>query len=200
MFHDWKRLSARFLPALTLLSVLLFSNCSPQKRLAKTQEQRKNSTHEQLAADWEITHDSIFFRELCEALREQLAIERTRNRTTAEDVETVTREYDTSRPADTLTGKPPLLRETTQRRHRSDSVQDSSRLRQTQARDTRTAAGSMTQEQDQLHLRGESDQQTATDTATTTKSRRGLTWWQKALCFVGLLSLIYIFYRFFKNK
>ena len=96
--------------------------------------------------------------------------------------------------------KPPLLRETTQRRHRSDSVQDSSRLRQTQARDTRTAAGSMTQEQDQLHLRGESDQQTATDTATTTKSRRGLTWWQKALCFVGLLSLTYIFYRFFKNK
>ena len=79
-------------------------------------------------------------------------------------------------------------------------MQDSSRLRQTQARDTRTAAGSMTQEQDQLHLRGESDQQTATDTATTTKSRRGLTWWQKALCFVGLLSLTYIFYRFFKNK
>ena len=92
MFHDWKRLSARYLPALTLLSVLLFSNCSPQKRLAKTQEQ------------------------------------------------------------------------------------------------------------DQLQLRRESDQQTATDTATTTKSRRGLTWWQKALCFVGLLSLIYIFYRFFKNK
>lgn len=200
MFHDWKKQSARFLPALTLLSVLLFSNCSPQKRLIKTQEQRKNSTHEQLAANREITHDSIFFRELCEALREQLAIERTRNRTTAEDIETVTREYDTSRPADTLTGKPPLLRETTQRRHRSDSVQDSSRLRQTQARDTRTAAGSMTQEQDQLHLRGESDQQTATDTATTTKSRRGLTWWQKALCFVGLLSLTYIFYRFFKNK
>ena len=111
MFHDWKRLSARYLPALTLLSVLLFSNCSPQKRLAKTQEQRTNNTHEQFAADREITRDSIFFRELCEALREQLAIERTRNRTTVEDVETVTREYDTSRPADTLTGKPPLLRE-----------------------------------------------------------------------------------------
>ena len=166
----------------------------------ETQEQRTNNTHEQFAADREITRDSIFFRELCEALREQLAIERTRNRTTVEDVETVTREYDTSRPADTLTGKPPLLRETTQRRLRSDSVQDSSRLRQTQARDTRTATGSMTQEQDQLQLRRESDQQTATDTATTTKSRRGLTWWQKALCFVGLLSLIYIFYRFFKNK
>lgn len=200
MFHDWKKQSARFLPALTLLSVLLFSNCSPQKRLIKTQEQRKNSTHEQLAANREITHDSIFFRELCEALREQLAIERTRNRTTAEDIETVTREYDTSRPADTLTGKPPLLRETTQRRHRSDLVRDSSRLRQTQTHDTYATAGGMTQEQEQLRLRGESNQQTTANTAITAKSRRGLTWWQKALCFVGLLSLTYIFYRFFKNK
>lgn len=183
-----------------LLNALLFSNCSPQKQLAKTQERRQNNAHEQFAADREIRRDSIFFRELCEALREQLAIERTRDRATAEDVETITREYDTSRPADTLTGRPPLLRETTQRRHRSDSVRDSSRLRQTQTRDTHATAGGMAQEQQQLQLRGESDQQTATDTATETENSRGLAWWQKALCFVGLLSLIYIFYRFFKNK
>lgn len=175
-------------------------SCSPLKQTATTRSQNNDSAHEQFAADREITRDSIFFRELCEALRKQLAIERTRNRTTAEDVETVTREYDTSRPADTLTGKPPLLRETTQRRHRSDSVRDSNRLRQTQARNIHTAVVGITQEQDQLQLRGDSDQQTATATATTTKSRRGLTWWQKALCFVGCLSLIYIFYRFFKNK
>lgn len=175
-------------------------SCSPLKQTAATRIRNNDSAHEQLAANREITRDSIFFRELCEALRGQLSIERTRNRATAEDVETVTREYDTSRPADTLTGKPPLLRETIRRRHRSDSVQDSSRLRQTQTRDTHTTAGGITQERNQLQLSEESDQQTATDTATTIKSRRGLTWWQKALCFIGLLTLIYIFYRFFKNK
>lgn len=190
----------KYRAALMLPSVLFLVSCSPLKQTAATRIRNNDSAHEQLAANWEITRDSIFFRELCEALREQLSIERTRNRATAEDVETVTREYDTSRPADTLTGKPPLLRETIRRRHRSDSVQDSSRLRQTQTRDTHTTAGGITQERNQLQLSEESDQQTATDTATTTKSRRGLTWWQKALCFIGLLTLIYIFYRFFKNK
>ena len=190
----------KYRAALMLPSVLFLVSCSPLKQTATTRSRNNDSAHGQFAADREITLDSIFFRELYEALREQLAIERTRNRATAEDVETVTREYDTSRPADTLTGKPPLLRETTQRRHRSDSVQDSSRLRQTQTRDTHTTAGGITQERNQLQLSEESDQQTATDTATTTKSRRGLTWWQKALCFIGLLTLIYIFYRFFKNK
>lgn len=183
-----------------LPSVLFLVSCSPLKQTATTRSRNDDSAHGQFAADQKITRDSIFFRELCEALREQLAIERTRNRATAEDVETVTREYDTSRPTDTLTGKPPLLRETTQRRHRSDSMRDSSRLQQTKTRDSHIADKGMTQELQQVQLRGESDRQTTTDTAITTESRRGLTWWQKALCFVGLLTLIYIFYRLLKNK
>lgn len=183
-----------------LLSALLSSNCSPQKRLAKTQEKQHSDAQEQLTADRDRTRDSAFFGELYEALRRQLAIEQTRNRTTAEDVETVTREYDTSRPADTLTGKPPLLRETTQRRHRSDSVQDSSRLRQTATRDTHATAEGSAHGQEQLRIRSDASRQATTETATQTEERRGLLWWQKALCFVGLLTLIYIFYRFFKNK
>lgn len=175
-------------------------SCSPLKQTATTRSRNNDSAHGQFAADREISLDSIFFRELCEALREQLAIERTRNRATVEDVETVTREYDTSRPADTLTGKPPLLRETTQRRHRSDSVQDSSRLRQTQTRDTHTTAGGITQERNLIQLREESDLQTATDTTTTSKSRRGLTWWHYALWITGLLAVAAGSYRLFKKR
>lgn len=200
MFHDWKKLSAKYLPVLTLLSALLSSNCSPQKQLAKTQERQHSNAQEQLTADRDRTRDSAFFRELYEALHRQLAIEQTRNRTTAEDVETVTREYDTSRPADTLTGKPPLLRETTQRRHRTDSLRDASRLQQTDIRDTHTTAEGSAHEQDQLRVRSDASREATTKTETQTETRRGLSWWQKALCYVGLLTLTYLFYRFFKNK
>lgn len=174
-------------------------SCSPLKQTATTRSRSDDNRQGQFTADREITRDSIFFRELYEALREQLAIEHTRHRATAEDVETVTRVYDTSRPVDTLTGKPPLLRETTQRRHRTDSVRDASRLQQTQTRDSHMTAEGMAQEQQQLQFRGEYNRQTAVDTATETESRRGLLWWQKALCCMGLLTLLYIFYRIFNH-
>lgn len=182
-----------------LLNVLLFWNCSPQKRLSKTQEQEQSNVQEQIVANREITRDSAFFRRLCEALRQQLDIERTCERTSAEDIETLTREYDTSRPADSLTGKPPLLRETTQRQHRTDSVRDASHLRQTQTRNTYEVAEGAAQEQEQLQLRADSNRQMTTERATEEEQQRGLAWWQKTLCFVGLLTLIYAFYRIY-NK
>lgn len=182
-----------------LLNALSFSSCSPQRHLARTQEHRESSSQEHFAAEGQLTRDSAFFRHLYEALREQLEIEQTRDRATSEAVETVTREYDTSRPVDTLTGKPPLLRETTQRRHRTDSVRDASRLRQTQTRDRHEVSQGASHEDEQMQLRGEHAGQSTVDTTAATESRRGLTGWQKALCFVGLLTLLYLIYKVFNN-
>lgn len=182
-----------------LLSVLLSLSCSPRKQLTRTQEQRQSEWQQQLLAEQYRIRDSLYWSELDEILQRQIALYRTRDRTIAEDVETLTREYDTSRPVDSLTGKPPLLRETTRRRHRTDSLRDSARARQTETREAQVQTAGELQQREQSHLQGEADRTTQAEAATETESRRGLAWWQKALCLVGVLTLIYILYRIFKN-
>ena len=78
--------------------------------------------------------DSLFFRALCEELHRSLDGERHLHRVVGEEIETVTREYDTSRQVDTLTGTPPLRRETIRRRRLTDSTCEAGRVRQTEHR------------------------------------------------------------------
>lgn len=80
------------------------------------------------------TRDSLFFRALCEELLRSLESERLLNRVISGEVETVTREYDTSRPVDTLSGTPPLRRETIRRQRLTDSTREAGRVRQTERR------------------------------------------------------------------
>ena len=120
--------------------------------------------------------DSLFFRALCEELIRNLDGERHLHRVVGEEVETVTREYDTSRPVDTLTGTPPLRRETT------DTILGGGHARQ------------------QLRTEGNTSRQEAAETDLTTAQRRGLTWWQHALCIAGLLVVAYGTYRLFKHR
>lgn len=126
--------------------------------------------------------------------------ERHLHRVVGEEVETVTREYDTSRPVDTLTGTPPLRRETTQRRRLTDSTHEADRVRQTEHRiqaDTILGGGHARQ---QLRTEGNTSRQEAAETDLTTAQRRGLTWWQHALCIAGLLVVAYGTYRLFKHR
>lgn len=95
-----------------------------------------------------------------------------------EEITTVTREYDTTQPADTLTGKPPLKKETTQtRRKKTQGMQNSSTNTQTQA---------------QTSVSTQVQTETQAQTQTRTQVDTGLTGWQRLLCWSGGITLLLV--------
>ena len=185
---------------LPLLLAALLCACAPSRRTAAVHSRAENDLRIQVLREELSTRDSLFFRALCEELIRNLDGERHLHRVVGEEVETVTREYDTSRPVDTLTGTPPLRRETIQRRRLTDSTHEADRVRQTEHRiqaDTILGGGHARQ---QLRTEGNTSRQEAAETDLTTAQRRGLTWWQHALCIAGLLVVAYGTYRLFKHR
>lgn len=170
------------------------------KRTAAMRSHARSELQTQTLCEELSTRDSLFFRALCEELIRSLDGERHLHRVISGEVETVTREYDTSRPVDTLTGTPPLRREITRRRRLTDSTREAGRVRQTERRirsDTILGGGHTGQ---QLRTEGNTSRQEVAETDLTTARRRGLTWWQHALCIAGLLAVAYGSYRLFKKR
>ena len=150
---------------LPLLLAALFCACAPSRRTAAVHSRAENDLRMQVLREELSTRDSLFFRALCEELIRNLDGERHLHRVVGEEVETVTREYDTSRPVDTLTGTPPLRRETIQRRRLTDSTHEADRVRQTEHRiqaDTILGGGHARQ---QLRTEGNTSRQEAAETA-----------------------------------
>ena len=177
---------------LPLLLAALLCACAPSRRTAAVHSRAENDLRMQALREELSTRDSLFFRALCEDLIRSLVV--------GEEVETVTREYDTSRPVDTLSGTPPLRRETIRRQRLTDSTREAGRVRQTKRRirsDTILGGGHTGQ---QLRTEGNTSRQEAAETDLTTARRRGLTWWQHALCIAGLLAVAYGSYRLFKHR
>lgn len=146
------------------------------------------------------TRDSLFFQTLHEELLRYLENERHLLRVVGEEVESVIREYDTSRPVDTLTGTPPLRWEVIRRKRITDSIRKEDRMRQIeqQVHSDTTLGGSHTGQQ--LRMERITAKQEAAETDLTTTKRRGLTWWQHALSIAGLLAVVYGSYRLFKKR
>ena len=163
-------------------------------------ERLYSNSQERFFAEQTAVRDSLAFRRLYEAFSRELAAERMREQERTEDVETITRVYDTSRPTDTLTGKPPLLRETTERRTAASSEKEAGRLRQTDAQTIGETAGITTRDDTTLRIRADSTRQGDVATTAGIKTRRGLAWWQYALCVVGLLTVAYGLHRVFKKR
>ena len=115
-----------------LLTVSLFCACAPSLRTTAVRSREQRDIREMAIRQEFSTRDSLFFRALCEELLRRLDSERVRNRIIGQEIETITREYDTNRPVDTLTGKPPLRRETIQRQRLTDSICEASRVQQTE--------------------------------------------------------------------
>lgn len=90
-----------------LLTVSLFCACAPSLRTTAVRSREQRDIREMAIRQEFSTRDSLFFRALCEELLRRLDSERVRNRIIGQEIETITREYDTNRPVDTLTGKPP---------------------------------------------------------------------------------------------
>lgn len=112
--------------------------------------------------------------------------QRTTTTTTDEATERITEIFDTTRPADSTTGEPPLLSRITERsaaKGRSESREQSEATATESEAQTQTGAATLTHEADTF---------TATDSheATEGKSReqRSEPWWLAGLKIVGLIA------------
>ena len=183
-----------------LLTVSLFCACAPSLRTTAVRSREQRDIREMAIRQEFSTRDSLFFRALCEELLRRLDSERVRNRIIGQEIETITREYDTNRPVDTLTGKPPLRRETTQRQRLTDSICEASRVQQTEHRIRADTAFGGEHTRQQIRETGDISRQETAETSVDTQRQRGFAWWGYALCIIGLLAVGYGSYKLFKHR
>lgn len=184
----------------SLFTVSLFCACAPSLRTTAVQSHEQRDIREMAIHQELSSHDSLFFRSLCEELLRRFDSEQVRNRIIGQKVETITREYDTDRPVDTLTGKPPLRRETIQRQRLTDSICETSRVQQTEHRIRADTAFGGEHIRQQIRDTGDISRQEAVETSVDTQRQRGLAWWGYALCIIGLLAVGYGSYKLFKHR
>ena len=136
--------------------------------------------------------------------------EQTQVSASEEVVITTTREYDTQKPIDAQTGRPPLLRETVQARHKQNgSMATAQQTRQSDVQNNSTTDKSR---RDSLNITSESSSKgseqitdkAVRETTSECTERRGLTGAQNALCWLGgtvlLLLVLYLIYSIIKRK
>lgn len=102
-----------------------------------------------------------------------------------EEVTTTVREYDTEKPADPVTGTPPLKRETTQTRRRTDAGRQTRTTGQTIDERRELSGESSSHEAAKTELQETSGESTRTDTDAETRERRGLNPLGRLLCTLG---------------
>ena len=114
-----------------------------------------------------------------------------------EEVETVTEVFDTSQPADSLTGEPPLKSRTTEHRRTASKVKEqASEINDVQSRSEQTT---------EQRYEGQTVTDTAIegDTHIEVEQRYGMNWLQKTLCYIGIaaivLLLLWIAWRLLKR-
>ena len=112
---------------------------------------------------------------------EQTDTETTTELSSNEEVTTTVREYDTEKPTDPVTGTPPLKREITQTRRKTDAGRQTQTTGQT-IDEHRELSGD---EAAKTELQETSGESTHTDTDTETRERRGLNPLQRLLCTLG---------------
>lgn len=157
MFQDWKKPSAKFLFALTLLTALFLTSCASTKNATIRSTTTSNLEH---AADYgEETETS-----------------------NTESLEAV---GDRHKPTDPVTGTPPLKRETTQTRRKTDAGRQTQTTGQTIDEHRELSGESSSREAAKTELQTTSGESTHTDTDTETHERRGLNPLQRLLCTLG---------------
>ena len=116
---------------------------------------------------------------------EQTDTETTTELSSNEEVTTTVREYDTEKPTDPVTGTPPLKRETTQTRRKTDVGRQTQTTGQTIDEHRELSGESSSHEAAKTELQETSGESTHIDTNTETRERRGLNPLQRLLCTLG---------------
>ncbi|MEG1759523.1 MAG: hypothetical protein RSA66_07840 [Muribaculaceae bacterium] len=164
---------------LIILSVSLTA-CSTQRRVVRTDTNvaSKTSTTTNVAVDQSAATD----------VQSQAVGVSTSTLDLAQDEQVVTEivEYDTSLPADSLTGAHPVKRKTTQTKSHTSQLKENATAQHTSTTDAQL------QQESSQRATEVVDQSVDVNEKVTDKTRKGMTWLQKTLCIIGGGVLLYL--------
>lgn len=170
---------------LVLAISLLLASCAVQKHttLAKAQLEGQTTEASQTSAAQATTATNATLVDESVSSSTDLAED--------EQVTTEVIEYDTTQPTDSTTGTPPIKSRMTQTRNRTAHSNKATQAQRQEATEGRLQQETVTQ---QAKI---ADTQVTTDVQVVDTTKRGLSWWQKTLCIVGLSALLYLSVRLF---
>lgn len=155
-----------------LLTAPFLTSCSSTKTAMMQSTTESNLGH---AADYgeETETSSAESLEAVGGRYEQTDTETTTELSSNEEITTTVREYDTEKPTDPGTGTPPLKRETTQTRRKTDAGQQTQTTGQTIDENREVSGESSSREAAKTELQTTSGESTHTDMSTEIRERRG---------------------------
>lgn len=164
---------------LIILSVTLAA-CSTQRRVVRTDTN--------VASQTSSTTNVAVDQSTATNVQSQIVDASTSTLDLSENEQVVTEvvEYDTSLPADSLTGAHPVKRKTTQTKSRTSQLKENATAQQVSATDA--------QFRQELSHRATAtvDQSVDVNEKVTGTTRKGMTWLQKTLCIIGSGVLLYL--------
>lgn len=189
MYHDWKEPSAKFLFALMLLTAPCLTSCSATKTATTRSATESNLAH---AAEYGAETETCRAESSTAASdrHERAGTQTAAEQTSAEEVTTTVREYDTEKPTDPVTGMPPLKRESTQTRRKTDAGWQTQTTGQTIDERRELSGESSSREAAKTEFRDASGENTRIDTDAETRERRGLNPLQRLLGTLGGLVVV----------
>lgn len=170
---------------LVLTISLLLASCAVQKRSTRTDAQLEGRTTEAAQVSTEQTTTVNNTTQGAEFLSTSSDL--------AEDEQVTTEiiEYDTTQPTDSATGTPPVKSRTKQTRSRTAHASSTTQAQQ------ETAGEMQSRQETATEQTRTTDTQVTADVQVVDEQKRGLSWWQKTLCIVGMAALLYLSVRLF---
>lgn len=153
-------------------------------------QQAASKARQHTALDRQIREDSTAATVSHDTRNDRLETSTTAEQASNEEVTTIVREYDTDKPTDTATGTPPLKREITQSRRRTDTGQQTYTTSQTTDQQRETAGQAHKQQTETTVLQHDNQRQNNVAAEVETLEKRGLNTWQRLLCTLGGLVIL----------
>lgn len=116
---------------------------------------------------------------------DKLNTETTTERVNDEEIVTTVREYDTGKPTDANTGTPPLKREITRVKRKTDTGRQAKTTEQSTERHGEATGQVDKRQTGKTNLRQQNQQQDDTTARVNTSEKRGLNAMQRVLCTLG---------------
>jgi hypothetical protein len=169
---------------LSALTVLFLGSCSTLKKTLRANQTGQYRTEQTFAAEQSVVSNETGRSQATTNVDSQLQSD--------EEETTVVKIYDTSKPVDESTGRPPLLSESATTRRKKEQARQTAIAREEAQSSTdvefNAMAGSNTSSSGDLSLEVRA------------KEKRGLNWIQKTLCGLGVITLLWLLWKLLKKR
>lgn len=163
-------------------------------------QQTESRTEEQSVLDREVKTDSAVTSASRDLRNDTIETSTITEQVSDEEITTIVREYDTEKPTNAATGTPPLKREITQSRRKVDSGRQTQTTAQTIEQQREASAQATEQYTDKTVLKENSQQHIRAVSQYETTEKRRLNAFRYVLLGIGVLSILWLYWKFKRNQ